>query len=103
MKSKRTKQSRAKLERIDTYDYLYSPPGSEVAEAGPRVKSSGLNGETVPGSIRLAIPASQVLQTVNVSKKLQYVTERVDASIEKEEEREKRWSNRPSSLYLKQV
>ena len=69
MKSKRTKQSRAKVERIDTYDYLYSPPGSEVAEAGPRVKSSGLNGETVPGSIRLAIPASQVLQTVNVSKK----------------------------------
>ena len=92
------------VERIDTYDYLYSPPGSEVTEAGPRVKSSGLNGENVPGSIRLAMPASRVLQTVNVSKKkLQYVTERVDASIEKEEEREKRWSNRPSSLYLKQV
>ena len=69
MKLKRTKQSKAELERIETHDYLNSPLGSEVAEAGPRVKSSGLNGETVPGSIRLAIPASQVLQTVNVSKK----------------------------------
>ena len=102
-KIKRTKQPYAELEKINSYDYLNSPPASVVAEGGPRVKSSGLNGGNMPGSTLLAILASWALQTVNVSKKLQYVTERVDASIEKEEEREKRWSNRPSSLYLKQV
>ena len=57
-KIKRTKQPYADLEKIDRYDYLNSPPASVVAEGGPRVKSSGLNGGTVPGSTLLAILAS---------------------------------------------
>ena len=68
-KKKRTKQPYAEFEKIDRYDYLNSPPASVVAEGGPRVKSSGLNGGNVPGSTLLDILASWALQTVNVSKK----------------------------------
>ena len=91
-KKKRTKQPYAELEKIDRYDYLNSPPASVVAEGGPRVKSSGLNGGNVPGSTLLDILASWALQTVNVTKQknLQYVTEVVDASIEKEEEKKQK-------------
>ena len=65
-KEKRTKQPYAEFEKIDRYDYLNSPPASVVAEGGPRVKSSGLNGGNVPGSTLLDILASWALQTVNV-------------------------------------
>lgn len=104
-KEKRTKQPYAEFEKIDRYDYLNSPPASVVAEGGPRVKSSGLNGGNVPGSTLLDILASWALQTVNVTKqKKPTVCHRRNWRVERERKRKrnKSWSNRPSSFYLKQ-